>query len=80
MGKPIIATNIPFHQKIFNLCNCGILLNTNNPNEIAKAINLLYQSKEKLHDMGQKGREIVEKYYSWDSKAIELEEFLRQFL
>jgi glycosyltransferase involved in cell wall biosynthesis len=80
MGKPIIATNIPFHQKIFNLCNCGILLNTNNPNEIAKAINLLYQSKEKLHDMGQKGREIVEKYYSWESKGIELEEFLRQFL
>ena len=80
MGKPIIATNIPFHKKIFDICNCGILLDTNKPNEIAKAIDLLYQRKEKLHDMGQEGKEIVEKYYSWECKAIELEEFLKQFL
>jgi glycosyltransferase involved in cell wall biosynthesis len=80
MGKPIIATNIPFHQKIFNLCNCGILLNSNKPNEIAEAINLLYQNKEKLYDMGKKGKEIVEKYYSWESKATELEVYLQQFL
>jgi len=80
MGKPIIATNIPFHQKIFDLCNCGILLNSNTPNEIAEAINVLYQKKEKLSDMGKKGKEIVEKYYSWESKATELEEYLKQFL
>jgi glycosyltransferase involved in cell wall biosynthesis len=80
MGKPIIATSIPFHQKIFDLCNCGILLHSNTPNEIAEAINVLYQKKEKLYDMGKKGKEIVEKYYSWESKATELEEYLKQFL
>ena len=40
----------------------------------------LYQNKEKLYDMGKKGKEIVENYYSWESKASELEEFLKQFL
>jgi glycosyltransferase involved in cell wall biosynthesis len=29
--KPIIVTNIPFHQNIFNKGNCGILLENNTP-------------------------------------------------
>ena len=76
MGKPIIATNIPFHQKIFNIHECGILLKTNNPDDIANAIMFLYNNKEKLIDMGQKGKEIVEKYYTWDHIALDLEQFL----
>lgn len=80
MGKPIIATSIPFHQKIFEKVTCGILLNSNRPKEIADAIISLYQNREKLHDMGDKGREIVEKYYSWESKAADLNEFLKTIL
>jgi glycosyltransferase involved in cell wall biosynthesis len=80
MGKPIIATNIPFHQKIFSLVKCGILINTNQPEEIANAISSLYQNKENLNEMGKKGKELVERYYSWESKASELEEFLKTIL
>jgi glycosyltransferase involved in cell wall biosynthesis len=80
MGKPVIATSIPFHQKIFELCDCGVLINTNKPEEIGRAIDFLYEQKEKLVDMGKKGREVVEKYYSWESKALEVEEYLRQFV
>ena len=80
MGKPIIATDIPFHQKIFHMATCGILLNTNQPKEIANAIRFLYDNKEKLNEMGDKGREIVERFYSWESKASELEEFLKTVL
>ena len=40
----------------------------------------LYQNKEKLNEMGKKGKEIVEKYYTWDRKAFELEEFLKTIL
>jgi glycosyltransferase involved in cell wall biosynthesis len=80
MGKPIIATNIPFHQKIFDMATCGILINTNTPKEIANAIMSLYQNKEKLNEMGKKGKEIVEKYYTWEQKAFELEEFLKTIL
>lgn len=80
MGKPIIATNIPFHQKIFQLCDCGVLLKTNKPKDIAQAVTMLYQNKEKLPEMGKKGREIVEQYYSWEKNAAELETYLRQFV
>lgn len=80
MGKPIIATNIPFHQKIFQLCDCGVLLKTNKPEDIAQAVTVLYQNKEKLPEMGKKGKEIVEQYYSWENNAAELEKYLKQFV
>jgi glycosyltransferase involved in cell wall biosynthesis len=79
MGKPIIATKIPFHQKIFDLAICGVLLETNSPKEIANGIMYLYQNKDKLPEMGNNGREIVEMYYSWEHKASELDAFLKTF-
>ena len=80
MGKPIIATKIPFHQKIFDLATCGVLLETNSPKEIANGIMYLYQNKDKLHEMGNHGKEIVETYYSWERQATELEKFLKTIL
>jgi glycosyltransferase involved in cell wall biosynthesis len=77
LGKPIIATNIPFHQKIFNMYNVGVLLDTNDPKAIANAVTYLFQNKEKLIQMGRRGKEIVEKYYTWDHKALEFENFIK---
>jgi len=79
MGKPIIATKIPFHQKIFERTTCGVLVDTNSPKDIANAIMYLYQHKDMLPEMGKHGKEIVETYYSWDYKASELESFLKTF-
>ena len=75
-GKPIIVTDIPFHRRIFNNGECGVLIETNTPNDIAKAITRLYKNKEKLVEFGKKGREIVEKYHTWDHEALNLERFL----
>ena len=76
-GKPVIATNIPFHRKIFEKGNCGILIESNNPKVIAKAITSLYENQEELKKMGMEGRKIVEKFYTWDNMAREFEAFLK---
>jgi glycosyltransferase involved in cell wall biosynthesis len=80
MGKPIIATNIPFHKRIFDKGNCGVLIENSEPESIANAIMYLYKNREKLDEMGKVGREIVEKYYTWDKKALDLEEFINTIL
>lgn len=80
MSKPILATNIPFHQKLFSMCECGVLVNSNNPKVLANGITTLYQKREKLAEMGKYGKEVVEKYYTWDRQAIELEKFLQTFI
>jgi len=80
MGKPIIATNIPFHKRILDKGNCGVLIKNSEPESIATAIIQLYENKEKLEEMGKTGREIVEKYYTWEKKALDLEEFINTIL
>jgi len=77
LGKPIIATSIPFHQKIFDMGDCGVIIDSNEPKDIADAITYLYQHKDKLNEMGQTGKEIIEKYYTWEHKALEVECFLK---
>jgi len=79
-GKPIIATNIPFHRKIFDKANCGILLESATPKVIAKGISYLYKNQEELSKMGKEGREIVEKFYTWDCMARKFEDFLITFV
>ena len=79
-GKPIIATNIPFHQKLFDKGNCGILLESAAPEAIAKGISYLYKNQEEGIKMGKKGKKIVEKFYTWDIMAREFEGFLMTFL
>ncbi|HID25772.1 MAG TPA: glycosyltransferase [Thermoplasmata archaeon] len=81
MGKPIIATGIPFHRSIFEKGNCGILVDANTPETLAEAITSLYKkSREKIKAMGEIGREIVEKHYSWDNMAFKVERFLKDIL
>jgi glycosyltransferase involved in cell wall biosynthesis len=80
MCKPIIATNIPFHKRIFDEGECGVLIENNEPETIAKAILYLYENKQKLDEMGKVGREIVENYYTWDKKALDLEKFIKTIL
>jgi glycosyltransferase involved in cell wall biosynthesis len=80
MGKPIIATNIPFHREIFEKGKCGVLIENSEPATIANAIIYLYKNKEKLDSMGNKGREIVEKYYTWEKSALDLEDFMKKII
>ncbi len=79
-GKPIIATNIPFHRKIFEKGNCGILIESSSPEAIAEGITNMYKNKNDLKKMGQEGRKIVEKFYTWNVMAKKVEDFLNELL
>ncbi len=80
IGKPIIATDIPFHRRIFEKGNCGVLIENNEPKTLATAIIYLYNKREKLNEMGEVGRKIVEQYYTWDKSALDLETFMKKIV
>lgn len=61
-AKPIIATNIPFHRRIFDKGKCGLLIKSSDKKDLAEAITTLYNDRNKLKIMGEMGRSIVEKY------------------
>ena len=37
MGKPILATSIPFHQRVFEKGECGVLIDSDDPKTISDA-------------------------------------------
>lgn len=76
-GKPVIATNIPFHYKIFEKGNCGILIESGSPEAIAEGITNMYKNKNNFREMGKEGRKIVDKFYTWDVMAEKFEKFLK---
>jgi glycosyltransferase involved in cell wall biosynthesis len=77
-GKPIIVTDIPFHRRIFEKGNCGVLIDSSSPEIIAQAITELYKNKNNLKKMGSEGRAIAEKYYTWDIMAKAVEDFCNE--
>jgi glycosyltransferase involved in cell wall biosynthesis len=76
MEKPIIATDLPFHRQIFKYGECGLLISSNSPENIASAINGMRLRRDLLRSIGKIGRAIVEKHYSWKSKAEDFENFI----
>jgi len=79
-SKPIITTNIPFHCEIFDKGKCGLLLKSSDKKAFAEAITTLYKNKDELKIMGETGRNIVEKYYTWEKSALELEKFIKEMV
>ncbi len=69
---PVICSNFPLWQEIVQKNNCGILVNPENPKEIAKAIQYILDNKEEAKKMGQNGRKAVEEKYNWHNEEKKL--------
>jgi glycosyltransferase involved in cell wall biosynthesis len=79
-GKPILTTDIPFHQRIFDRAKCGLLIPSTEKKILTEAITKIYVGKDYLPEMGAAGREIVKKYYTWDQSALDLELFMNKII
>lgn len=79
-SKPVIATNIPFHCRIFEKGNCGVLIESGSPNVIARGITDLFNKRGELQEIGENGLKIVKNYYTWNIMAKKVEDFLKELL
>ncbi len=69
---PVIASSFPLWREIVENNECGICVDPLNSNEIAKAIDWLYNHPEKATEMGKNGRKAVETKYNWEQEKIKL--------
>lgn len=73
-GLPVIATNVGgIPSQVVN-GQTGLLVSSNNINELKNAISTLVNNKELREQMGRNGRKRVEQDFSWDKSAEDLEE------
>lgn len=71
-GIPIIATDLPENHRIIVECECGVLINTKNPKEIAKEIGLILEDVEKMETMGINGQNAYLDRYNWEKQEEKL--------
>ena len=69
---PIICSNFSLWKNIIEKHHCGITVNPNNPNEIAQAINYLFDHPSEAKRMGINGRKAVEDEYNWEKESEKL--------
>ena len=67
-GKPVVASRLEGFE-ILEEQNAGILVEPENPEELAKAIIKLMEDEKLREEMGKNGREYVVKNHSWEAVA-----------
>jgi glycosyltransferase involved in cell wall biosynthesis len=64
-GLPVICSNFPLWQEIVSSTECGLTVNPESPQEIAKAIAYLLEHPEEAREMGKRGQRAVLQTYNW---------------
>lgn len=72
---PIIATNVGYLPNL--VTNNGVLIELDNTEQLKNKILELASNKELREKMGNNGRERVEKEFSWDKSAEQLEKIYK---
>jgi predicted AAA+ superfamily ATPase len=68
----VIGSNFPLWTEIIEENKCGICVNPESPEEIAKAINYILENPEIAKEMGSNGKKMVETKYNWNIEEKKL--------
>lgn len=71
-GIAVIASNVPLWKSIVEDGGCGVCIDPNDPDDIAKAITFMLDHPEKAEEMGHTGRMLIETRYNWDTEEKKL--------
>lgn len=71
-GIPVIASDFPLWRSIIEKVECGLLVDPQRPRAIAEAILWLLDHPREAEEMGNRGREAVERHYRWDIEEKKL--------
>jgi glycosyltransferase involved in cell wall biosynthesis len=71
-GVPILAPRFAEIGKVVQTENCGILVDSTDPNSILKGVDKLINNPNVRKEMGRRGKESVESKYNWGNEKEKL--------
>ncbi len=71
-GLPVIASDFPLWRNIVEECECGLLVDPADPQQIAEAIAWVVENPQEAHHMGRRGRLAVLNSYNWDVEKVKI--------
>jgi glycosyltransferase involved in cell wall biosynthesis len=71
-GLPVIGSHFPLWKEIIEGNNCGICVDPNQPEEIGKAIQYIFDHPKEAENMGINGIKAIEEKYNWRAEEQKL--------
>jgi glycosyltransferase involved in cell wall biosynthesis len=79
-GRPVIGTNSGGTPEIVRHGETGLLVERNEPGQLAEALGRLLENHEERERMGRNGRDLVMRSYGWGTVAQQYLEVYAQTL
>jgi len=76
-ARPVISSRVEGVSEVIEAGNCGYLFDPDNVKDLACKIIQSYNERNKLGEMGNNGRSIVERRFSWERVARAVENVLK---
>lgn len=77
-GIPLVASDFPIYREYIN--GCGLLINPQDPEEIAGAVKKLLGNPELMRNMGIEGQRRIKEIYNWEQEAQKLKGFYQKIM
>ena len=71
-GIPVISSDFPYWKDIVESNKCGICVDPNDPEAIAKGVQFLLDNQEEAREMGKNGRLAIIEKYNWEIEEKKL--------
>ena len=78
-GKPLILSDIPGVRDVISEKE-GYIVEPLDPSAIAEALEKIWNAPEMAREMGKRGRERVEKLFSWEKVSKDIEKVFTEIL
>lgn len=65
-GLPVLASDFPLWKNLIEDEGCGVCVNPEDPQAIARVILMMTTNKSSLCHMGDRGKKLVQAKYNWD--------------
>lgn len=79
-GVPVISSDFPLWREIVEGSGCGLLVDPEDTDAIARAMQWILDNPDAAQAMGERGRQAVLTEYNWDFEGATLTRFYRERL
>jgi len=75
-GRPVVASDFPWISGVLREGPCGIVVEPDDPPALRDGILWLLEHPEEAEEMGRRGRERIEKHFTWDIAVDRIAEII----